>query len=85
MGKLKSIGGLWRAKSGNGYTGKLDNRLDASLLRPGTRILLFANKEKRNDREPDLRLMVEDLEQQGERHREEMAPVTSAADDDIPF
>lgn len=72
--KFEKVGALWKTKSGNGWSGKIEKNLSKD-----TRILVFENKDKRQSNHPDMQLFIE----------REKPPVEEAMptepDEDCPF
>lgn len=68
-----NITGLWINKSDKGETYMAGN------LSYGARVLVFKNKNKRNDKDPDYNLVI------AERKRDNDGGGTPPPQDDIPF
>ena len=68
---IRGIGACWKAKSGNGYNCVLDED-----VAKGERFSIFKNKSKKEDKHPDLNIVVFEDDEEGS---------TPIPEDDIPF
>jgi len=85
MSDFIKVGVGWRAKSGNGYSCQITTTIEA-----GSRILVFKNKQKKEDKHPDIILgYFEDYEskqRERDQRRNEPAQNDITLDpDSIPF
>jgi hypothetical protein len=81
MAEFITVGAGWRSKKGSGYSVKIEVALQVDQ-----RIFIFSNKNKKNDKHPDIILgYYEDVaEKQQERDQRPNEPPL-ITDDSIPF
>lgn len=83
---LKNVGGLWRGKPNSKAVLSGTIELEGKDG-PKTKVFVFKNEDRANDRQPEFRICfgVEDEEGQRPARREASREDFQVSDDDVPF
>jgi len=77
--KNREIGALWLKKSASGtkyLSGHIETGENDDIDSEKTRVIVFANKDKKNDRAPDYRMYLSETPQSSGKSKESSATET---------